>query len=126
MSNEKFTLPFTSNRSLSPKLGWINNSRIRLELKVSCLKQDKAPFSPNNVVNWYIAYELNIWSQDLNVEFTLKDCLFGAVKLTKGYEIRFDSRSFFQFQTLIGVKISLFLELIWAHLYMLIIKMKIS
>ena len=114
--------PFTSNKSLSPKLAWKNNSRTKLEFKGSSLKQDKVPFTPNNVVNLYIAYELNIWSQDLNAEFTLKDCLFGAVKLTEnanpnnfsysGYGIGFDSRLLFSFQILIGVKMPLFLELI--------------
>ena len=78
----------------------MNNPRIRLEFKEGCYK---APFTPNNVVNLYIVYELNIWSQDLNDEFTLKDCFFRAVKLTKnaipnkysylGYGIEFDSRS---------------------------------
>ena len=81
----------------------MNNSRIRLQFKEGCLKQDKVPFTPNNVVNLYIVYELNIWSQDLNAEFTLKGCFFWAVKLTKnaipnkysylGYGIEFDSRS---------------------------------
>ena len=61
----------------------MNNSRIKLEFKENCLKQDKAPFTPNNVVDLYIVYELNTWSQDLNDEFILKNCLFGAVKLTK-------------------------------------------
>ena len=88
----------------------MNNSRIKLEFKRSCLKQDKAPFTPNNVVNLYIVYELNTWSQDLNAEFTLKDCLFGAVKLTKNanankdsysrYGIGFDSRSLFSIPNL--------------------------
>ena len=83
----------------------MNNSRIRFKFKESCLKQDKAPFTLNNVVNLYIVYELNIWSQDSNAEFTLKHCLFGVVKLTKntnpnkyfypGYGTRFDSRSLF-------------------------------
>ena len=53
------------------------------------------------------AYELDAWSQDLNTAFTLKDCLFGAVKLTKnnnpdkynnpysGFGIGFDSCSLF-------------------------------
>ena len=50
-------------------------------------------------------YELDWWSQDLKTKFNLKDCLFGAVKLTKnadpnkysysGYNIGFDSRSVF-------------------------------
>ena len=83
----------------------MNNSRIRLELKGSYLKRDKTLSTPNNVVNLYIVYELNIWWQDLNAEFTLKDRLFGAVKLIKnanpnkhsywGYGIRFDSGSIF-------------------------------
>ena len=82
MSNEKFTTPYTANKSLSSKLVWMNNSRIRLEFKGNCLKQDKAPFTPNNVVNLFIVYELYRWSKDLNAEFHLKDCLFGNVKIT--------------------------------------------
>ena len=81
----------------------MNNTKIRFKFKGSCLKQeDKAPFTPNNVVNLFIFYELDIWSRDLNTDFTLKDCLFGAVKLTKNagpdkykcssYSIGFDSR----------------------------------
>ena len=81
LSNEIFTPPYTANKSLFPKLIW-NESRIRF--KGSCLKQeDKTPFTPKNVVNIFIVYELNTWSRDLNTDFTLKDCLFGAVKLTK-------------------------------------------
>ena len=60
--------PFKSNKSLSPKMVWMNNSRIRLEFQGSCLKQDKAAFTPNNVVNLYIVYELNKLSQDLKAE----------------------------------------------------------
>ena len=40
-------------------------------------------FTPRNVVNLHILYDLNTWSQGLNADFTLKDCLFWAVKLTK-------------------------------------------
>ena len=62
----------------------MNNARLRLKFKGSCLKQeDKALFTPNNVVNLFIAYKLDRWSRELNTDFTLKDCLFGAVKLTK-------------------------------------------
>ena len=31
----------------------------------------------------YEAYELDTWSQDLNFDFTLKDCLFEGIKLAK-------------------------------------------
>ena len=86
----------------------MNNSRIRLKFKGSYLKQeDKADFTPNNVVNLFIIYELDTWSRDLNTNFTLKDCLLRAVKLNKnddpnkckysGYDIGFDSLSEFLF-----------------------------
>ena len=62
-------------------------------------------FIHGNVVNLYISYELDTWSRDLNTDFTLGNCLFGAVKLTKnddpdkyghiGYGIGFDARSQF-------------------------------
>ena len=39
-------------------------------------KQDKTPFTPNNVVNLFIVYVPDRWSQDLNTKFTPKDCLF--------------------------------------------------
>ena len=76
MSIENIMPPFTTSKSLSQKLVW-HNSRIKLKIKRSCLKQeDKAAFTPKNVVNLFIVYELDIWSPDLNTEFTLKDfCL---------------------------------------------------
>ena len=66
-----------------PKLVWMNNSKIRLTFTRSCLKQDFATLTPNNVVNLFIVYELDRWSQDLNAKFTLKDYLFGNVKIIK-------------------------------------------
>ena len=60
-------------------------------------------FTPPNIIIFFIVYELGTWSRDLNSDFTLKDCLFGDVKLTKnanpdkyvytGYGIGFNSRS---------------------------------
>ena len=59
-------------------------------------------FLHKNEVNLYISYELDTWPRDLNTDFILGNCLFGAVKLTKnndpdkygysGYGIGFDSR----------------------------------
>ena len=73
------------------------NSKIRVDFKVSCLKQ--------NVVHLFIVDKLDTWSQDLNAHFPPKDCFFGAVKLTKnddpdrysysGYCIGFSSYSLF-------------------------------
>ena len=105
MSIEKFIPLYTANKSLSSKLLW-NKSRLRLRFEGSCLKQgNTTSFDPNNVVNLFIIYELDIWSRDLNAKFTLKDCLFGNVKITKnadpdkysysGYGNGFDSCSHF-------------------------------
>ena len=56
---------------------------MRVEFKGSCLKQDKVTYTPSDGVNLSTAYELDRWLQGLNANFALKDCLFGAVKLTK-------------------------------------------
>ena len=76
MSNEKIKTLITADHSLSPKLRWMNDSSIKVEVKVSCLKQDKLTFTPRNIVDLVIVYELDRWSQDLSIDFTLKDCLF--------------------------------------------------
>ena len=34
------------------------------------------------ILNLYIAHELNTWSHNPNNNFSLKNCLFGTVKLT--------------------------------------------
>ena len=82
MSNEKTEPLFTANKSLSTKLVWMNNSKIRLRFRGRCLRQEFATFIPNSLVNLFTVYELDKWSLDLNAKFTLKDCLFGALKLT--------------------------------------------
>ena len=71
----------------------------------SCLKQKKRRFYSSKYNKFFIGYELDAWSRDLNSDFTLKDCLFEDVKLAKnadphkyvysGYGIRFDSHSQF-------------------------------
>ena len=75
LSNVKFTSAYVANVSVFPKLIWMN-TRIRLKFKGSCLKQeDTAPFTPNNVVNLFIVYELDSWSSDLDTDFSLVGCL---------------------------------------------------
>ena len=81
--NEKSKTHYTSNKSFSPKLIW-NNFKIILKLQGSCLKQEsKATFTSNNATNLFIVFELERWSRVLNTDFFVKDCLFGAVKITK-------------------------------------------
>ena len=71
-----------------------------LKFEGSCLRQDKITFNHEKIVNIYIVYELS--SNINNFEFTLENCLFGAVKITKNadidqYSIGLDSRGTFLF-----------------------------
>ena len=38
---------------------------------------------PEKVINLYISYTISPWLKYLNTDFTLNNCLFGSVKLTK-------------------------------------------
>ena len=72
----------------------------------SCLKQSKVSYNHGKVLNIYIVYELGASSSHIT-DPTLKNCLFGAVTLTKnadidkygysGYGIGFDRRGRFSF-----------------------------
>ena len=72
----------------------------------SCLKQSSHILTYKKVVNIYIVYELAVSSSHTS-DPTIKNCLFGAVTLTKnadiekykycGYGIGFDRRSRFSF-----------------------------
>ena len=51
--NEGIKLPYTSNISLSPRLVWRSNSKIRRRFTRSCFKQeDNAAYTPSHVVFW--------------------------------------------------------------------------
>ena len=105
LSDKKLATPTTTDNSLSPSINWYDNSKFCLIFKGSCLKQKNATFTPTNRINFFIVYELNTWSRDLNSHFSLKGCLFGGVKLYKnadpdkyvytGYGIGFHSSSEF-------------------------------
>ena len=78
---------------------------INLLLLQNLNKKIKQLILQKNVVNLFIVYELDTWSQDINGDFTLINCLFGSAKLTKnsdsekykysGYKIGFDLNSFY-------------------------------
>ena len=77
-----------------------------VKFTASCLKQPQFTYTHKIIVKIYIVYELGA-STSHNTDPTLKNCLFGAVTLTKnadidkygysGYGIRFDRRSRFSF-----------------------------
>ena len=103
VSNESIKPPTTSNNSLTPELNYYNNTKTRVKFKGSCLKQSNFTFTHNKILNIYIVYELGASSSHIS-DPTLKNCLFGAVALTKnadidnykysGYGIGFDRSSF--------------------------------
>ena len=104
LSSESIKPP-TTNNSLAPA---INNydTKNRVKFTGSCLQQSKISYTHRKIVNIYVVYELGASSSNIN-DPTLKNCLFGAVTLTKntdidkygysGYGIGFDRRSSFSF-----------------------------
>ena len=91
---------------------------------------------PKKVINLYISYTLGLQLKTSNTDFTLSNYLLGSLKLTKnpdlhkckytGYGIGLILVQIFYLQMKAMEKMSLFLELIWAPLCMLIIREKIS
>ena len=84
-SDESNNPPSTSNNILNPLLNYVG-TKMRVELKESCLKQDKISFNHGKIVNIYIVYKIN---KNFNISSypTLENCLFGAVRLTKHPDI---------------------------------------
>ena len=103
LSTESIKPPTISDNSLAPELSYYDYI-IRLKFTGSCLKQSKIAYSNKKAVNIYIVYELGASTSNIN-DPTLKNCLFGAVNLTKnddidkyrysGYGIGFDRKGFF-------------------------------
>ena len=60
--------------------------KIRVHFTKSCLKQPKFMFTHKKIVNIYIVYELATSSSHTS-DPTIKNCLFGAVTLTKNADI---------------------------------------
>ena len=70
---------------LNPRLSY-NNTKIKVKFTGSCSKQPKFTFTNKKVVNSYIVYELGACSSHSS-DPTIKNCLFGAVTLTKNADI---------------------------------------
>ena len=95
----------TSSYSITLKLSY-SGTKTRVELSGSCLKQDKITYIHGKIVNIYIVYEITK-NYDISTYPALKNCLFGAVSLTKrkdidkykyaGYGIGFSRRDEFSF-----------------------------
>ena len=105
LSSESFKAIFTSDNSLNPTLKYYG-TRIRVKFTGDCLNQQKITYNHGKVVNIYIAYSLGPSSFKYS-DPTIKNCLFGAITLTKnvdidkygysGYGIGFDRKGSFSF-----------------------------
>ena len=106
ISAESIKPPTTSDNSFTPTLNYHDDFKVRVKFTGSCLKQPKLTHTDKTIVNIYIVYELGASTSNDN-DPILKNCLFGAVTLTKnidndkygysGYGIGFDRRSSFSF-----------------------------
>ena len=95
-----------SDNSLTPTINYYYGTKARVKLTGSCLKQKKKSYTHEKVVNIYIVYDLGA-SGSNDSDPALKNCLFGAVTLTKnadidkyeysGYGIGYNRRSSFSF-----------------------------
>ena len=85
ISNENIKPPITSDNSLNPELNYYG-TKTRVKLTKSCLKQSSHILTHKKVVNIYIFYELGASSSNFS-DPTRKNCLFGAVTLTKNADI---------------------------------------
>ena len=105
LSAESIEPPTTSDNSPTPALSYYG-TKTRVKFTGSCLKQSKTSCTHGKVVNIYIVCEMGASSSHVN-DPTLKNCLFGAVTLTKtadidkygysGYGIGFDRKGSFSF-----------------------------
>ena len=75
----------TSDNSLNPTLSYYG-TKIRVKCTGDCLKQTKIIYTHGKVANIYTVYELTASSSN-NSNPTIKNCLFGAVTLTKNADI---------------------------------------
>ena len=75
----------TSDNSLTPELNYYG-TKTGVKFNGSCLQQSKISYTHRTAVNIYIITELGT-SGSQNNDPTLKNCLFGAVTLTKNPDI---------------------------------------
>ena len=83
MSEESIIPPYPTEESFYPEVIRLSGGKYELKFKGMCLKQNSVSFLHKNIVNLCINYRLYAWSKDLNTDFTLGNCLFGTVKLTR-------------------------------------------
>ena len=105
LSDETVKPSATSDNSFTPLIDYLGKKR-RAKFTGNCLKQTNISYNCWTIIKIHTVYELGV-SSSHNNDPTLKNCLFGAVTLTKnadidnygysGYGIWFDRRLSFSF-----------------------------
>lgn len=82
ISKASITTPDRTDNSFAPKLTLIHNSKLAIKFEENCLKQDKGPFTHENVETILLFMnQIYTLSSNLNSNFTLKSYLFEAAML---------------------------------------------
>ena len=81
MSDESVNCPATSDNSLNQTLDNFINPKLWVKFNGSCSKIDRV-FTPYKIMNLHIVFEIKSWLFYNNNNFTLRNFLFGAAKLT--------------------------------------------
>ena len=84
LSDGKINAPGTSSSNDQASILEYQGAGIRLTFKGDSLRQNRVTYNHGKIVNIYIVYEISSTSQS---SFTLKNSLFGAVKITKNADI---------------------------------------
>ena len=84
LSNESIKPPRTTDNSLTPELNYYG-TKTKITFTGSCLKQSSHILTHKKMVNIFV-YELAA-SSSHDSDPTIKNCLFGAVTLTKNADI---------------------------------------
>ena len=58
LTDENITASSTSDYNFNPQLSYLGN-KIRVEIEVTCSKQDKVSYNYDKIVNIYIVYEIS-------------------------------------------------------------------
>ena len=85
LSNENLEVISTSNSTSTPSINYYGE-KVRLKFTGSILQQKIVTYSHKKVVNIYVVYEISNF-HGIDSYPTLKNALFGAVKLTKNADI---------------------------------------
>ena len=73
----------SGNFNIAPEKKYSSQGKISLKFKKTVLMQEKLTFTYKKIVNIYLVNEFDNWPRICSNSFAIKNCFFGAVKLTR-------------------------------------------